>query len=173
MKTLFLIAAGDAAREGRPTYAVERDLVGDVVLSVARLRLAGWAGAVPTEAGFQPSVAVAGGNLILGSTESVVTRLAKALGSDAAASTAAPRQVLALLDIDLQRATILLEDARPLIVANNMLDSGKSRARLDREVDLLKKLAGSFAALTFELRDAGADRLELSLQLPFAPAEKR
>ena len=115
---------------------------------------------------FTPSLAVAGGNVVISSSRELAQVVVEELSKGAASATAASAVQPDAVTIDAGPAHEILRQNRDLLVADQMLKKGKDKEAAAAEIDMLLGIVQQLRDLTIESKmDPDALRVRVNLRV--------
>lgn len=165
------IANIERAQKGEPALLLSLSLEGQVPVTAAKLPSVMNGDAVDFAYNLAPACAQVGARLVIGTHESLVKRLVRALAAGAPAPARASRaratDELQLFGTELAH---YVERNRDALVLNAVLEDGKSEEQARGEIDVLAELLRLLHSATLQSSNTG-DAAELRLRLDFARTE--
>ena len=104
---------------------------------------------------YRPTLAVAGGRVVLSSTDTLARDLIDALMTDGTVANTPPPELNTLFEVDGPPLSAILSANREALVHNNMIDEGNTREAAEAAIDVLLEIARYIGSISLSLGSDG------------------
>lgn len=169
-QALVSIVNVDRGQKGQPAMRLHLAREGDVEISTARFAAPGPADGVDMRYNFEPTLAVVGRHLILGTHLALVRELVRELAGKTPGVAQVAREDLTL---DSSGWRALVQQNFEALIASKMLAEGLTRPAAEQEIRGLQLALALVEGLQIEIKGVDPSAPELSLELRLAAGEAR
>jgi hypothetical protein len=164
-QTLVSIVNVDQAQKGGKSMRLQLEREGEIEISTARFVTPAAGDGVDVRYNLEPSLAVVGRHLVLGTHAALVRELVHELVGATPGTAPGARETL---DLDARGWRAALEHNFEVLVSNTMLEDGLTRAEAEREIGGLRRALASFESAHLELGGTDPATTEFVLELRLA-----